>query len=68
MAEERNINFISVFTTEDTSSFPIPEKSSMYVKCWGQLVATPDVLSGKIGTLKENKSPGVDDIPRKNLN
>ena len=29
MAEELNMHFSSVFTREDTSSLPVPEKSSM---------------------------------------
>ena len=37
MAEELNLHFSSVFAREDTSSLPIPEKSSMDLrgKGWG---------------------------------
>ena len=37
MAEELNVHFSSVFTREDTSSLPVPEKSSMdqMRKSWG---------------------------------
>ena len=37
MAEELNMHFSSVFTRENTSSLPVPEKSSMdqREKGWG---------------------------------
>ena len=37
MAQELNMHFSSVFMREDTSSLPVPEKSSMDLrrKCWG---------------------------------
>ena len=54
MAEELNLHFSSVFTTEDTSSLPVPQ-----TKCngpererLGQLVVTPEVVATKIKNIK----------------
>ena len=33
----------------------------------GQIVVTPEVVSSKINNMKENKSPGVDEVPPKIL-
>ena len=68
MAEVLNEYFSSVFTTEDSSSLPVPvtkfedDKS----KHLGQLVVTPEMITKKI-KMKDNKSPGVDGIPSKLL-
>ena len=67
MAEELNIHFSSAFTRGDTSSLPVPEKSSVDQKRLGQLVVTPEVVTSKINNMKENKSPGVDGISPKIL-
>ena len=64
MADESNMHFSSVFTTEDTSSLPIPETkfNGTEGERLGQLVITPQVLANKINNMKDNKSPGVDGI------
>ena len=36
-------------------------------KGWGQLVVTTEVIASKINTMKDNKSPGVDEIAPKIL-
>ena len=67
MAEELNMHCSSVFTREDTSSFPVPEtkfKGSEGERL-GQLVVTPEVVASKINNMKE--SPGVDVISSKIL-
>ena len=57
--------FISVFTTEDISSLPVPvtkfegDKSDNL----GQLLVTPEMIAKNIKTMKDNKSHGVDGIP-----
>ena len=69
MAEVLNEYFSSVFTTEDTSSLPVPltkfegNKSEIL----GQLFATPEMIAKKIKKMKDNKSHGVDGIPPKLL-
>ena len=46
MTEELNLHFSSVFTTEVTSSLPVPETGSIDLrgKYFGQLVVTPEVV------------------------
>ena len=67
MSEELNMHFSSVFTREDTSSFPVPETKfeGSEGERLGQLVATPEVVANKINNTKEDKSPGVDGIAPK---
>ena len=69
MAEELNMHFSSVFTREDTSSLPVPEKkfNGSDGERLGQLVVTPEVVASKINNMKENKSPRVDVISPKIL-
>ena len=69
MAEELNMHFSSVFTREDTSSLPVPERKfeGSEGERLGQLVVTPEVVANKINNMKENKSPGVDGIAPKIL-
>ena len=69
MAEELNMHFSSVFTREDTSSLPVPEKkfNGSEGERFGQLVVTPEVVASKINNMKEKKSPGVDGISPKIL-
>ncbi len=64
MAEELNMHFSSVFTREDTSSLPVPEKmfNGSEGERLGQLVVTPEVVATKLNNMKENNSPGVDGI------
>ena len=68
MTEELNTHFSSVFTREDTSSLPVPEKKfeGSEGERLGQIVVTPEVVANKIHNIKENKSPGVDGIAPKN--
>ena len=61
--------YLSVFTTEDISSLPVP-----FIKFYGnksehlgQLCVTPEMIAQKIKKKKDNKSPGVDGIPPKLL-
>ena len=65
----RGIKFSSVFTTEDTSSLPVPETkfNGPEAEMLGQLVVTPEVVASKINNMKENMSPGVDVISPKIL-
>ena len=69
MAEELNMHFSSVFTREDTSSLPVPERkfNGSEGERLGQLVVTPEVVASKINNMKEIKSPGVDGISPKIL-
>ena len=69
MAEELNMHFSSVFTREDTSSLPVPQKkfNGSDGERLRQLVVTPEVVASKINNMKENKSPGVDGISPKIL-
>ncbi len=69
MAEELNMHFSSVFTSEDTSSLPVPETkfNGPEGEMLGKLVVTPEVLASKINNMKDNKSPGVDGIAPKIL-
>ena len=63
------MHFTSVFTREDTSSLPVPEKSSMELRGekLGQIVVTPEVVASSINNtiMNDNKSPGVDGIATK---
>ena len=54
MAEELNMNFSSVFTREDTSSFPVPETmfEGSEGERLGQLVVTPEVVTNKINNIE----------------
>ena len=69
MAEELNMHFSSVFTRDDASSLPVPEThfKGSEGEMLGQFVVTTEVVVGKINTMKENKSPGVDGISPKLL-
>ena len=69
MAEVLNEYFSSVFTTEDTSSLPVPLTKFEGNKSehLGQLFVTPEMIAKKIKKMKYNKSPGVDGIPPKLL-
>ena len=69
MAENLNEYFSTVFIREDTSALPVPVttfegRESDYL---GQLIVTPKMVAKKIRDMKENKSPGVDEIPPKLL-
>ena len=61
MEEELNRHFRSVFTSEDTSSLPVPETkfNGSDEEMLGQLVVTPEVAASNINNMKQNKSPGV---------
>ena len=67
MTEVLNEYFSSVFTTEDTSSLPVPVTKFEGAKSdhLGQLWVTPEMIAKKIKQLKDNKSLGVDWIPPK---
>ena len=69
VAEEFNMHFSSVFTSEDTSSLPVPETkfNGSEEEKLGQLIVTPEVVASKINNMKENKSPGVDGLSPKIL-
>ena len=69
MTEELNLHFSSVFTSDGTSSLPVPETNfnGPGGERFGQLVVTPEVLAAKINNVKENKSPGVDGMSPKIL-
>ena len=69
MAEVLNEYFSSVFTTEDISSLPVPfiQFEGNKSEHLGQLFGTPEMIAKKIKNMKDNKSPGVDGIPRKLL-
>ena len=69
MAEELNMHFSSVFTTEDTSSLPVPETkfNGPEAEMLGQLVVTLEVVASKINNKKDNKLPVVDGISPKIL-
>ena len=69
MAEVLNEYFSSVFTTEDTSSLPVPftKFEGNNSEHLGQLFVTPVMIANKIKKMKDNKSPGVDGIPPKLL-
>ena len=64
MAEELNMHFSSVFTRDETSSLPVPETKfkGSEGEMLGRLVVTPEVVVSKINNVKENESPGVDQI------
>ena len=59
MAEVLNEYFISVFTTEDISSLPVPFTKFEGNKSehLGQLFVTPVMKLNKIKKMKDNKSP-----------
>ena len=61
--------YLSVFTTEDISSLPVPFTKFYGNKSehLGQLFVTPEMIAQKIKKKKDNKSPGVDGIPPKLL-
>ena len=63
------MHFSSVFTREDTSSLPVPERkfNGPEGERLEQLVVTPEVVASKINNMKEIKSPGVDGISPKVL-
>ena len=65
MAEHLNGYFSSVFTREDISSLPVPDTKFLEAKLdyLGQLIVTPEMVAKKIKAMKDNKSPGVDEIP-----
>ena len=69
MAEVLNEYFSSVFTTEDTSSLPVPSTKFEGSKSehLGPIFVTPEIIKKKIKKMKDNKSPGVDGIPSKLL-
>ena len=69
MAEDLNVYFSSVHTTEDISSLQIPdaklqEDKSDYL---GQLIVTPEMVAKKIKAMKDNISLEVEGIPPKLL-
>ena len=57
----------SVFTSEDTSSLPVPETkfNGSEEEKLGQLIVTPKVVASKINNMKETKSPEVDGLSPK---
>ena len=69
MAEELNMHFSSVFTREDTSSLPVPEKKFNGTEGGkvGAVVVILEVVASKVNNMKDNKSPGVDGIAPKIL-
>ena len=58
-----------MFTREDISSLPVPDAKFQEAKSdyLGQLIVTPEMVAKKIKTMKDNKSPGVGEIPPKLL-
>ena len=66
MAEDLNGYFSSVFTKEDISSLPVADAKFQGAKSdyLGPLVVTPELVAKKIKAMKDNKSPGVDGIPK----
>ena len=67
MAENLNEYISSVCTRADISALPVLEtkfegRESDY---FGQLIVTPKMVAMKIRDMKDNKSPGVDEIPPK---
>ena len=69
MAEDLNGYFSSVLTREDISSLPVPHVKFQEAKSdsLGSLIVTPEMVPKKIKAMKDNKSPGVDEIPTKLL-
>ena len=69
MVEDLNCYFSSVFTREDISSLHVSNAKFQEAKSdyLGQLMVTPEMVAKKIKALKDNKSPGVDGIPPKQL-
>ena len=65
MAEVLNEYISSVFTTEDISSLPVPFTKFEGNKSehLGKLFVNPKMIAQKIKKMKDNKSPGVDEIP-----
>ena len=55
MAEDLNAYFSSVFTREDISSLPVPD-AKFY------LIVTPEMVAWKIKAIKDDKSPGEEQI------
>ena len=57
------------FTTEDISSLPVPFTKFEGSKSGhlGQLFVTPEMIAKTLKKMKDNKSPGVDEIPPKLL-
>ena len=69
MAEDLNGYFSSIFTRQDISSLTVPDAKFQEAKSdylW-QLVVTPEMVAKKIKAMKDNKLPGVDEIPPKLL-
>ena len=56
-------------TRENISSLPVPEAKSQEANSdyLGQLIVTPEMVTKKIKAVKDNKSPGVDEISSKLL-
>ena len=69
MDEKLNVHFNLVFTREDTSSLPVPEKkfNGTQGERLGQLVVTSEEVASKINNMKDSKSQGVDGIEPKLL-
>ena len=69
MAEDLNGYFSSVVTTEDISSLPVPDDKLHDTKLnyLGQLIETPEMVGKKIKAMKDNKSPGLEGIPPRQL-
>ena len=64
MEDELSIHFSSAFMREDNSSLLVPKTkfNGTDGERLGQLVVTPEVVASNITKLKDNKSPGVDEI------
>ena len=64
MVEDENGYFSSVFTREDINSLPVPDAKFQEAKSdyLGQIIVTPEMVAKKIKAMKDNKSPGVDEI------
>ena len=64
LAEGLNGYFNSLFTREEISSFPVQDAKFHGAKSdyLGQLIVTPEMVAKKIKAMKDNKSPGVDEI------
>ena len=67
MAKDQNEHFSSVFTNGDISSQPFRKREGDESTQSGPLFVTPEMISNKIKMMKENKSPGVDEISPKLL-
>jgi len=69
MAESFNAQFVSVFTAEDTSYIPVPEKvfTGKVEEGLVDLEFSVETVRTRLAWLREDKSPGLDDLSPKLL-